>query len=434
MTSKAEAIVASTWRVPRREECTGYGDSCITGPQPVCVVTAAPRWSYAVSVPFDPPTLPTFVIEAELHVKQGTIGVSSTSRQIDHLTHEALVSEGQTSVIVQLFAQRGDECLLIRNGPEDRAASCELRRIRWRQLTNDECFDGGADLRPVAAWHRFYGTAETIAERRREREYSALNEPTPRAWFEGLTVMLYPSDQLSRALHVSGAYEPNTAIVLRRLLPDGGVFVDVGAHAGIFTMLASRWVGARGRVISFEPSARERARLLEHVDRNSLTNVTVHPEAVADREGTASLKVAADGFGGLNTIGSAFAYDVPAREQVDVPVTTLDRALASDGIQQVHAIKLDAEGAEYAALVGARGVLSKFRPALVLELFSRSLQAHGVTIGQLAGLLHESGYRTFRIDDATARLEPLNELEAADEQNIVALPQERVRTLAHHVD
>jgi hypothetical protein len=84
--------------------------------------------------------------------------------------------------------------------------------------------------------------------------------------------------------------------------------------------------------------------------------------------------------------------------------------------------------------VGARGVLSKFRPALVLELFSRSLQAHGVTIGQLAGLLHESGYRTFRIDDATARLEPLNELEAADEQNIVALPQERVRTLAHHVD
>jgi hypothetical protein len=48
-------------------------------------------------------------------------------------------------------------------------------------------------------------------------------------WLFGLKVRIHPNSELSRALYVSGTYEPNTLMVLSRLLAPGAVFFDIGA-------------------------------------------------------------------------------------------------------------------------------------------------------------------------------------------------------------
>ena len=68
-------------------------------------------------------------------------------------------------------------------------------------------------------------------------------------WFEGLELFIRPDEDLSRAVYVSGTYEPASLLAMKRLLPAGGVFVDVGANVGLYSMLASRWVGSEGRVL-----------------------------------------------------------------------------------------------------------------------------------------------------------------------------------------
>jgi FkbM family methyltransferase len=399
----------------------------VTDEAPLSVITPEDPWAYGISVPLECSSEVSFLVEVRIRVLGGCIGVSCTSEKLDQLTDEVFIRESQGVTCVTLFAAPNDDRVLVRNGPERAGATFELVALRCSALPPHLSAEArSVELRPVAQWHRFYGTAgDSLVEKVRVREYLSLAAPTPLPWFDDLTFIAYPGDQLSRAVYVSGQYEPNTAVVLRRMLGPGAVFVDCGAHVGVFTMLASRWVGGEGRVISFEPSSRERARLVEHTHVNQLANVTVIAAAVADREGQVTLKVAIDQFGGLNTIGAAFAYDVPVLEEVSVPVTTLDISLAANHLERVDVIKMDIEGAEYAALRGATSVLDRWRPALIFELFSVALQANAASRDDLDLLLSRAGYRLFTIDEETASLSRLESLTQVDQQNIVALPHER---------
>src|SRR5207302_2723035 len=51
-------------------------------------------------------------------------------------------------------------------------------------------------------------------------------------------------DAIGRALAVSGTWEPNVTKVFTQHLSPGDVCLDVGAHIGYYTLLASRLVGA----------------------------------------------------------------------------------------------------------------------------------------------------------------------------------------------
>jgi FkbM family methyltransferase len=79
-------------------------------------------------------------------------------------------------------------------------------------------------------------------------------------------------------------YEPGATGVVLGTLGHGDVFVDIGANAGYFTVLAALRVGAAGRVCAFEPNPATR-RLLEH-------HVAIN--AVADRVSISDFALAAE--------------------------------------------------------------------------------------------------------------------------------------------
>jgi FkbM family methyltransferase len=243
-------------------------------------------------------------------------------------------------------------------------------------------------------------------------------------WIEQLQVELHPNDYLSRAVYISGLYEPPTMLALQRLLAPGGVFIDIGANAGLFSMVASRWLGASGRVYSFEPSAREYRRLIRHLELNALENITTMQKAIGRSEGSARLRVAAFPNAGLNTVGAAFAYEGVAIERFEtVVMTTLDRFAREAALQRIDAIKLDIEGAEPAALAGARDVLKRFRPALIVEMSSRALASSGARSTDIIDALVDANYRLHRIEP-DGHLTFVMPSSVPDDENIVALPLE----------
>ena len=61
-------------------------------------------------------------------------------------------------------------------------------------------------------------------------------------------------DVVGRVLTASGVWEPHITEAFRTCLAAGDVCVDIGAHVGYYTLLASRLVGPSGRVYAFEPS------------------------------------------------------------------------------------------------------------------------------------------------------------------------------------
>ena len=157
----------------------------------------------------------------------------------------------------------------------------------------------------------------------------------------------------------TGVHELPVQHALERLLHPGSTFWDVGAHAGFFTFLAARLVGAAGNVEAFEPMPGNRRRLAAAVELNGATNVRVHDYALSDRGGDATL------FGSSASVTWSLVPDGGESEGVTVATRTLDSLARSLPLPDV--LKVDAEGSELAVLRGGAELLRECRPAILLE-------------------------------------------------------------------
>jgi FkbM family methyltransferase len=126
----------------------------------------------------------------------------------------------------------------------------------------------------------------------------------------------------------------------------GDVVVDVGANHGF----AACWFARRGaRVLAFEPSPRVFPLLAANVAANGLEDrITAFPEAVAGREGTATLLVTPALGGGMTTLDPGFAerHRLPVEARVSVRTRSLPAVLRELGVDRVRLLKLDCEGSE----------------------------------------------------------------------------------------
>jgi Methyltransferase FkbM domain len=77
-------------------------------------------------------------------------------------------------------------------------------------------------------------------------------------------------------------------------------------------------------------------------------------------------------------------------------VTTLDQLYEGKDASAIKAIKIDAEGAEFSILVGARNLLRRQRiPFIIAEVNRFGLESMGVSEGHLRSLMTEMGYETY---------------------------------------
>ncbi|WP_164103334.1 FkbM family methyltransferase [Candidatus Laterigemmans baculatus] len=207
----------------------------------------------------------------------------------------------------------------------------------------------------------------------------------------GLRMRVDVSDWLGRHVYVTGEYEPPTTRVVMALLKPGDVFVDIGANAGYFTLLAASRVGPLGRVISFEPFPATRQRLEANIRLNGLTNCTTYSEAAFDR--SARLKFYA---GPANHLGTSSLRPLanPSQEIV-VQAERGDVLIPSD--VRVSMVKVDVEGAEAQALLGMQRILEEHRPDLVVEITPRYLAGMDASETELQTRLAELGYRAYVI-------------------------------------
>lgn len=265
--------------------------------------------------------------------------------------------------------------------------------------------------------------ADDAGGRLRARLFKDMTTAHTIATVGGLQVLLEPGDELSRAVFVTGFYEPESMAAIRALLPPGGVFLDVGAHCGMFTLLASSLVGPTGKVIAFEPSRREYERLIANIDLNALQNVVTSTAAVADQVGETTLLIAEPGHSGHNTTSRRFTWDVRLAEAVTAPTVTLDAFFLQHGLDRCDVIKMDIEGGSLQALKGAAGVLAKHRPTLILETFEKAMASNDTSTAALVRWLSEQGYAMRDIDRKTGKIKPGWVDEPTVSKNVAAVPQ-----------
>jgi FkbM family methyltransferase len=202
---------------------------------------------------------------------------------------------------------------------------------------------------------------------------------------------------------------------MRAYLRASDTFVDVGANIGIYTLWASQFVDASGRIIAFEPDAANHERLRAQLDLNGLpARVEVERIALSDRAGEVRLSQGADMTNHL-VIGTESTPFTVVRAE------TLDGFCRDRGVERIAFMKIDVEGAEQLVLEGARGMLGEHRvDALQLE-FNQQANARGLDGSRVVQLLNGHGYRLFRFDAASGSLTPVSEVMWSGHENLYAL-------------
>jgi len=174
-----------------------------------------------------------------------------------------------------------------------------------------------------------------------------------------------------------GTYELNHQILFEKLVKEGDVIFDVGAHVGFYSLLGSVLVGGKGQVVAFEPEPKNLSYLKKHLQINSISNVEVVEAAVSDRRGRAR----------LSSGPSSSMWYIDAQGELEVQAVSLDDLVLNEKLPPPNVIKMDVEGAEFLALNGSAKVVSMFHPIFILS-------THGSEVHQkCCRLLETAGYQ-----------------------------------------
>jgi len=200
----------------------------------------------------------------------------------------------------------------------------------------------------------------------------------------GLKLRLHPTDNLSekRLFMTPQCFDPAELDALRALMGPGKTFMDVGANAGAYSLIAAKAGGEKSRVIAVEPQREMRRRLSFNARQNGLGQIEIAGVALADYEGEEVMRMISGNHGQARLGGS---------QGEAVRVTTLLTLMDELKLKKAHAMKVDVEGGEAAILSHffAKADKDRWPDLLILE---RSDMADGRNTQDAAALAMRKGY------------------------------------------
>jgi FkbM family methyltransferase len=186
---------------------------------------------------------------------------------------------------------------------------------------------------------------------------------------EKLTMLVPPAWFYRRRIaYECGTGEPELAI-LAELMPRGGTAIDVGANQGFF---AYALAAVADRVVAFEPNP-DYAAFARWMLRG---RAEVHELALSDAPGRGMFFVPVSDRGMVLHFAGSLKQthgQFPTTKPYEVEIGTLDGL----GVTDVRFIKADVEGSEREVLDGARAVIARDRPVILLELLSGTYEDPG---------------------------------------------------------
>ena len=236
------------------------------------------------------------------------------------------------------------------------------------------------------------------------------------------------SDHIEAQLFWQGYQEADQGVLemIRKKLPSDGVFIDIGANIGSFTLVAAK-IAQHGEVHAFEPSAHHFFRLSKNVAMNGFGNVSLNRTGLSDQRGSATLFLPCL-KGEMNNSGAASLYSCGTEEnsqaREDIDLVRLDDYVSEKGIERIDLVKIDIEGAEFNALKGSRSALSEFRPIVLMELDLENLKRAGCAPEEILSFWENLKYEVSRVENSGDLIPIRNAGDLKLHQNLICCPMD----------
>lgn len=223
-----------------------------------------------------------------------------------------------------------------------------------------------------------------------------LKKPVVWDWINGAKFLVKTGEVGLTGNIYNGLHEfEDMSFVLHALKPED-LFVDVGANAGSYTILACASIGAN--VIAFEPSSETFKRLESNAKINNLgKKLRLVKSALGSKKGVVKFSKS------LDSQNCVLSQDVKESESVNV--TTLDVFLNGEC---PFIIKVDVEGYEMEVLEGAKNTLSNPNLNAVIVEINGNLSNYGFKENDILKKMNSYGFKPYSYSPKDRLLTQLN--------------------------
>ncbi len=174
----------------------------------------------------------------------------------------------------------------------------------------------------------------------------------------------------------------------------GDIVIDAGANIGLFTVKAGKEVGPEGKIIAIEPEETHLSFLRRNIEANHLKNVEIVSKGIWSEQRRSNLYLYDNtGYHSLYS-DEDFPKGCTLTGVIDIELDTIDNISRELRLNRVDFLKMDIEGSELEALVGAKETLAANDVKLAVASYHR---VHGEpTYKALIPQLKDLGFKVMR--------------------------------------
>ena len=168
--------------------------------------------------------------------------------------------------------------------------------------------------------------------------------------YHGIRLRVAPCrNTVERKILLNSKFRDKKEIQAILEMPADGVFVDIGANIGYYSMMIAHEY-RHARIIAFEPNPELYKMLCDNIKFNNLgKQITAIQAAVGDAAGSATLTFPGGDYGSGSI--NPQAQRQSDQQLRDIEIVPLLKSLQDLGIAKIHALKIDIEGYEDKALM-----------------------------------------------------------------------------------
>lgn len=205
---------------------------------------------------------------------------------------------------------------------------------------------------------------------------------------------LYKDDVLSKLIYAEN-FEWAEKEWLKSFLKPGMICYDLGANIGFYTLLSAYLTFPNGKVISLEPVNKTFERLKANIDINDkISNcVSCYKIAASNSAGELEIFTASKDLHAWNSLVAPQNKDEFTKEIIKT--ISLDSLFENENLPVPNFIKIDVEGWEENVLIGAKQILTKFSPTLLIEFTKDNLSRADTSYQKLINILSDYGYNLY---------------------------------------
>ena len=199
---------------------------------------------------------------------------------------------------------------------------------------------------------------------------------------------------VERGLDPLNAYEVIIREIYKNILSPGDMAIDGGAHLGLHTFPMARAVGESGRVLAFEAIPSICSKLTKAVIAHGYDWVHNYSFALGEASGPCTFYVYEDapGYSGLHSREALLSqFELKKPKSIVAEMVQIDDFVSSGS--ELRFIKLDLEGGEFGALLGATKVLKDEKPVVIFEHTLGNISETNLNEAELYKLFFSLGYR-----------------------------------------